>query len=164
MQKVSFPRARWWNLAVPLIVALIITTDQLSKNLIRSYPVGHVIFEWRFFRIIHIYNTGASFGIFQGHNLVLTIAAIVALVVLMCLAVFVYRRYPQYVTIPNRIVFSLIIGGISGNLIDRIVHSSVTDFLDLTYWPAFNVADSASVIGAIIAILSIIRMIRTEGL
>ena len=163
MQKVSFPQARWWNISVPVIVALIIIADQLSKNLIRSYPVGHVLFEWRFFRIVHIFNTGASFGIFQGQNLVLTIAAIVALVVLLCLAEFVYRRYPQYVTIPNRITFGLIIGGISGNLIDRIVHGKVTDFLDLTYWPAFNVADAASVVGAIIAIISLIKMIRTES-
>jgi signal peptidase II len=88
----------------------------------------------------------------------LAIVAIIGLFVLTGLGIFIYRRYPQFVNIPNRIALGLILGGDLGNLIDRLRFSGrVTDFIDPVFFPVFNVADSAITIGVILIIYAVLR-------
>jgi len=104
-----------------------------------------------FFSITHIRNPGVAFGLFAGHEseykvlffIVISIIAIIAILV-------IFHQTPD----DKRMVkvgLILIFSGAIGNLIDRILHKEVIDFLDFFYngshWPAFNVADSCITIG-----------------
>jgi len=164
MQKASHLQGKWWNVLLFLTGVLIVAADQLSKIWIRSYPEGQPIFEKGFFRLIPVYNTGAAFGLFQGHSFALTIVAIVGIVVFLLYAIFAYRRFPFLDNIPNRVALGLILGGTIGNLIDRLNPNleGVTDFISIGFWPTFNIADSATTIGAIIFAYSLLRMIQAE--
>ena len=99
-----------------------------------------------FFKFVHSENTGAAWSRFTGYNNTL---AVVAFIALLALIVMCFKR--QH-TLANQIAYGLIIGGISGNLADRLTHHAVTDFIyfylqqrdggEISF-PAFNVADSA---------------------
>ncbi len=151
-----------------LTALLVVAADQLTKWLwIRSYPENYTIFQAGFFRIIHIKNTGSSFGLFQGHSFALTIVALVGIALLLVYALFVYRRYPALDNRLNRLALGLILGGTIGNLIERICHlvdpsrfGGVTDFISIGIWPAFNIADSATVVGAILFAYSLLSLAR----
>src|SRR5208283_5416137 len=163
MQKTGNSRKLRLNLIIPITLLIIVVGDILTKNWIRSFPPdGQTIYKIGFFSIIHITNTGSAFGAFQGYSLVLTIVAISGLFLLSWLGIFIYRRYPRFVNIPNRIALGLILGGDIGNLIDRMRFAGrVTDFIDPRFFPVFNVADSAITIGVILVIYAILReMIR----
>ncbi len=151
-----------------LTALLVVAADQLTKWLwIGSYPENETIFEAGFFRIIHVENTGSSFGLFKDHSFALIIVAIVGIVLLLVYALFVYRRYPALDNRLNRIALGLILGGTIGNLIERLCHlvdpsqfGGVTDFISIGIWPAFNIADSAVVVGAILFAYSLLSLVR----
>ena len=159
MQKVDKSKQLWLNLIVPITLLLIVAGDILTKNWIRSFPPdGQTIYKLGFIRIIHITNTGSAFGAFQGYALALAIVGILGLFILSWLGIFIYRRYPHFVNIPNRIALGLILGGDVGNLIDRMRFAGrVTDFIDFGFFPVFNVADSAITIGVILVIYVVLR-------
>ena len=159
MQKADNSKQLWQNLIIPITLLIIVIGDILTKNWIRSFPPdGQTIYKLGFIRIIHITNTGSAFGAFQGYALALAIVALLGLFVLSWLGIFIYRRYPQFVNIPNRIALGLILGGDLGNLIDRLRFAGrVTDFIDPGFFPVFNVADSAITIGVILVIYAVLR-------
>src|SRR5271157_1961385 len=158
MQKTGNSRKLRLNLIIPITLLIIVVGDILTKNWIRSFPPdGQTIYKIGFFSIIHITNTGSAFGAFQGYSLVLTIVAIIGLFAISGLGVYVYRKYPQFVNIPNRIALGLLLGGDLGNLVDRLRFSGhVTDFINPGFFPVFNVADSAITIGVILIIISVL--------
>jgi signal peptidase II len=163
MRKVDSPLDKWRAVALGLPFLLVIAADQLTKVWVRSYEEGEVICQLGFIELTHVQNTGASFGIFKGHSSTLMIVDIVGIVVLLAMAFYLYRRIPYLVTLPNAIAFSLILGGTVGNLIDRIRLEYVTDFIDVGFWPVFNVADSAITIGVVILVFSLIRLTIAES-
>ena len=110
-----------------------------------------------FFRITHVHNTGAAFGLFQGHSFTLTIVASAGIAVILLCALFLYRRFPILDSMPSRLALGLILGGTIGNLIDRLRFGYVTDFIDIGIWPTFNIADSAITVGAILFAYSSLR-------
>jgi signal peptidase II len=154
MQKARPPRGKWQNVVLPLAALLILAADQLSKMWVRSnLAVGQSLFELGFFQIIRVRpNTGAVFGLFPGHTFILTIVGLVGIVALLVYAFFIYRRFPRLNNILSKAALGLILGGALGNLIDRLNPSlgGVTDFISIGIWPAFNIADSAIVVGVII--------------
>ena len=151
MQKVNCTRDKWRNVAFFLTAGLIVVVDQLSKAWIRTYPEGQSLFEIGFFRLTHIYNTGAAFGLFKGHSFTLTIVASVGIALLLLYVLFLYRKFPLLDNRLGRPAFGLVLGGTVGNLIDRLNPGleGVTDFISIGFWPAFNIADSAIVVGII---------------
>lgn len=158
MQNPAKKRQFWRNLIIPFIVLLVVAGDVFTKEWIRSFPAdGATIYQLGFLKIIHITNTGSAFGAFQGYSLVLTIIAILGLFVLSWLGIYIYKRYPKYVNMWNRIALGLILGGDLGNLIDRLRFGRVTDFIDTTLIPVFNVADSAITVGVVLVIFSLLR-------
>jgi signal peptidase II len=163
MQKVNRPFS-WRNAALVAIVVLVVLADQLTKAWIRSnLAVGQSLFDAGFFRVIHVYNTGAIFGLFKGHTMTLTILALVGMAVILVLVFLLRSRWPF---LNNRAVLSaiaLVIGGTIGNQIDRLFRGAVTDFLDFKVWPAFNVADSAVTVGCAVVIFCLIFMARHAG-
>lgn len=131
------------------IAAVVLGADQWSKALVRerldfgeTWPPG-----WELIRFTHVENTGAAFGIFQGAGDVLMLVALFLVAVL----TFVLLTQP-WITRWYTLALSAILGGALGNLVDRVRLGAVTDFIDPTHYPAFNIADSAIVCG-VIAIL-----------
>ncbi len=132
---------RWWFFGSALAV---IALDQATKTVIRStlergesWPGA----DWDV-RIRYVTNTGASFGLFQGQTLFLTAMALIGLV-----AIYLYYRFPPFDHFVVPIAIGMMLGGAAGNLIDRIAHGRVTDFIDFPHFPAFNVADSSITVG-----------------
>ena len=140
----SWLRARLRNdLLFFLIAALVVALDQLTKHIIRSHLVpGETWADWDILRIIRVTNTGAAFGILQGQGVFLTITTLFGLA-----AIILYYLYPPMEHGLLRLALGLQLGGAVGNLTDRVRLGGVTDFIDFRYWPAFNVADSAIVVG-----------------
>ncbi|MBS3135242.1 signal peptidase II [Candidatus Woesearchaeota archaeon] len=93
-----------------------------------------------------ITNTGAAFGILKGYNILLLIINLIALII----CIFFYIKDKKL-----KLPLTFLIAGILGNLIDRIFFGYVRDFINLKFWPVFNLADSYNVIGVIILIVII---------
>jgi signal peptidase II len=109
-----------------------------------------------FFYLIHVGNTGAAWSMFSGQSVLLAVLAVGTL-----MAIFYWRRALGLRDRMTQICFGLLCGGILGNLVDRLLHGHVIDFIDLhfgTYiYPTFNVADSAIVVGVILYIWTSFR-------
>ena len=148
--------------AVFLITALLVlTADQLSKLWIKSsLALWESVFEIGFFRLTHVQNTGSSFGLFQNQNLMLSIVAISGACIILFLVFFTRHRFHILNTRLTKLSLGLIFSGTMGNLINRLSFGYVIDFIDFNYWPAFNIADSSMVIGAVLLSYSIIRYAR----
>ena len=162
MQKVNSLQAKWRNVVFFFTTALLlVAADQLSKLWIRSNLArGESLFEVGFFRLTRVHNTGAVFGLFQGQSFLLTIIALVGVAALLLYALLFHRTLPFLGTWLGKLAFGLVLGGTVGNLIDRIYLGYVTDFIAVGIWPAFNIADSAIVIGVSIFIYSLIGLAR----
>ena len=132
-----------------IIGIIIICIDQLTKNLVQVFDADVNIIN-NFLRIKYVQNTGAAFSLFKGHTTILILVSILLLVLVYNL-MFSYKE-----TKLNNISFGLIIGGILGNLIDRIFFQCVRDFIDINIFnfPIFNIADMAIVFGVIILLIS----------
>ncbi len=150
MRKAQYPTGRWRNLVFFPTILLVVAADQLAKVWIRSIlALGESIPPKGFFRLTHIQNTGATFGLFRDQTFALIIGASVGIVLLLACAFLAYRWFPVLNTKLGMLALGLILGGTIGNLIDRLRFGYVTDFIDLGIWPTFNLADSSVVIGVI---------------
>lgn len=135
----------------------VIALDQLTKWWILHQvmvPVPRVIEVTPFFNLVLAWNRGVSFGMFAGEAEAMPyVLAAVALVIVAFLAAWLWRTGRAHVAIG----LGLVIGGAIGNVIDRLRYGAVVDFLDLHaagyHWPAFNVADSAITIGAVLLLV-----------
>ncbi len=140
-----------------LILGLVVVTlDQLAKLWVRAsliYGGEPQAIIPGFFNLVYVRNEGAAWGMFGGQMPILIILSIVVLILLA-----VYHRKVLNPTFDHRIALGLMVGGICGNLIDRIRVGWVTDFLDFYigpyHWPSFNVADSSICIAVGLYMLS----------
>ena len=126
------------------IAAVVVLLDQLTKAWIRGWLAEGDAWPstdaW--FAISHVENAGAAFGILQGATEFLLAAAVVGVLGLL---LYLWRFPPQQPL--YFLALSMILGGAIGNFIDRVTIGTVTDFIDPAYYPAFNIADSAIVVG-----------------
>jgi signal peptidase II len=150
MRRANSPQGNWWNVVFFLIALLVVIADQLSKIWIRFYTEGQLIFEAGFFRLTRVNNTGAAFGVFQDQSFFLIIVDFIGIVLVLLFVFLVPRRFPFLDTKPGRLALGLVLGGTIGNLVDRLRFGYVTDFVSISIWPAFNVADSAITVGVIL--------------
>ena len=140
----------WLALAAALIAA-----DQLTKLAIVSlFKLGDGVALTSFFNLVFVFNRGAAFSFLAGADgwqrwffTVLALAVSGWIIVML-------RRHPD-----ERLLcaaLTLIMGGALGNVIDRLAYGAVVDFLDFHiggwHWPAFNVADSAITVGAVLLV------------
>lgn len=133
-----------------LVIGLFLVADQVTKAWARTALSGSPIVLWEnVFSFRLIYNTGASFGIFQNHTLALTIFSIIGMI---AIGVFYFLLPKTKKMRLMRLVLALIIAGGFGNIIDRIVFGKVTDMLsfDFINFPVFNVADIGVTCGAVL--------------
>jgi len=141
-----------------IVAGLIIALDQWTKTLVRmGIPEGGVWvpagMEWiaPYARIIHWYNTGAAFGMFQGYSWVFTVLAFVV-------SGLIIYYYPQVEARDwwLKLAMGMQMGGALGNVIDRLrFNGSVTDFISVGTFPVFNVADSSISVGVVILLLGV---------
>ena len=163
MQKVNCLQDKRRNAVFFFVGLLIVFADQLSKTWIRAnLPGGQSLFNIGFFRIIHIHNTGAAFGLFPDQSFVLTIVAFIGITAVLLCAFLSHRYLPFLDNMLGKSALGLVLGGTVGNLIDRLRLGYVTDFIDFGFWPTFNIADSAVTVGVIIFAYSILRLAQAE--
>src|SRR5690606_2586208 len=144
-----------------VIAVVILAADQASKMVFLEIIARHsppVIKLTPFFNLVQVWNTGVSFGLFQEDSAIRswTLVAIAA-AVLVWLVLWLRRARTRLVAL----ALGAIIGGAIGNIIDRIRFGAVFDFIDLHafgwHWPAFNVADSAIVVGVALLLFDSFR-------
>jgi len=163
MQKAKSLQGKWWNVVFFLTALLVVVADQLSKLWIRSnLDIEESLFEVGFFRVVRVHNSGAAFGLFQGQSFLLTIIALVGVAALLLYTFLFHHRSPFLGNRLGKLALGLVLGGTVGNLIDRIHLGYVTDFIDFNFWPAFNIADSAIVVGIILLAYSLISLARAR--
>jgi signal peptidase II len=144
------------------IAAAVLLLDRLAKwSVAGSIPLrDSVSIIPGCFRLTHVENAGAAFGLFAESTAQWKIGALVSfsVIALMVVSALLWKHSHSLST--TTIGLSLILGGATGNLWDRMMTGHVVDFLDFYvgsyHWPAFNVADSAIVIGAILLVSEIV--------
>jgi signal peptidase II len=160
-------KSLWLWLGLALIV---IVLDQVTKTLIvGEFTLHESVSVTSWFNIVRAHNTGAAFSFLAGASgwqrwffVALGIAASVFII-------WMLRRHPEQTLFCFAV--SLILGGALGNVIDRLLHGYVVDFLDFHFrflaplfpqghFPSFNIADSAITIGAACLILDELRRVR----
>ncbi len=125
------------------IIVLIICLDQITKLFIFKYIPAPINVIPNLLRIAYTTNKGIIFGFLQDYSwLPLMITLIILLII-----IYSYDQLPPTKT--GQVLWGLIVGGAAGNLIDRLLHGFVIDFINFNFWPAFNMADSAITIGII---------------
>lgn len=145
-----------------IVPGIIIAIDQYTKSIVRqNLALGEswVPVDWLapYARVLHWYNTGVAFGLFQGGGIIFIL---LPLVIVIGMLVYFPRIPDDDWTL--RLALSLQLGGALGNLIDRITIGHVTDFISVGRFPVFNVADSAITIGVIVLILGVYIQERKE--
>jgi signal peptidase II len=155
------PGRMFWAVSLAVIVA-----DQVTKAVVRShvplYDSVNVI--PRFMDVVHVRNAGVAFGLFNDARLPFKAATTVAMAALALVGISLYARQLRREEALARLGLSLVLGGAIGNLLDRIRAGYVLDFVDV-YWRnwhfwAFNVADAAITIGAILVFAELLLVTR----
>ncbi|HHV15601.1 MAG TPA: signal peptidase II [Gelria sp.] len=145
---------RFW-----LTFLVVLMIDQLSKLwIINNFTPGEsrVVLE-QLLWLTYVQNQGAAFGILPGHSWLFFVCAVLVIVVLVALNC--KQRQPAAI----QVIFGLITAGAMGNLLDRLRLGYVVDFIDLGWWPVFNVADMAIVGGAILLAVKLLWNEKGEG-
>ncbi|WP_439510687.1 signal peptidase II [Marinimicrobium koreense] len=145
---------RWYALAIAVIAL-----DQISKHWVSAaLTYGEPVVFTPFFNFTLLHNPGAAFSFLSDAGgwqrwFFTVVAAVVSVVLVIWLARVSEKRY-------EALALALILGGAIGNLYDRVVLGYVVDFIVVHYqdyyWPAFNIADSAITVGAVLLILDML--------
>lgn len=145
------------NKKILIMTIIFLVIDQVSKILISTFlTINEVITVIpNFFYLTRVNNTGAAFSILEGKTILLIGVSIIAIIILLK-----YMNEFKKTRLGN-ISFSLLLGGIFGNLVDRLFLKEVRDFLKFDIFgynfPVFNIADSLIVIGVILLAICVFR-------
>src|SRR5271157_477914 len=145
-----------------LIAGVVLLLDRVAKWAVARDIALHdsVTVIPGFFHLTHVQNTGAAFGLFAESSAQWKVGALVSFSVVALVIVSGLLWKNGHALSTTTIGLSLILGGATGNLWDRMMTGRVVDFLDFYvgsyHWPAFNVADSAIVVGAILLVSEIV--------
>jgi len=150
--------ARWLWLTLAILAA-----DRATKYAVESLTAEgfRQVLVPGFAALVHSRNTGMAFGLFGGSEtrwFSLGLLLVAGAVVLLLAWLLVTGRSGTPLTGAG---LASLAGGAAGNLLDRLLHGAVTDFVELHagsfYWPAFNVADAAITVGAVLLIIELYR-------
>ncbi|MGV8059548.1 MAG: signal peptidase II [Smithellaceae bacterium] len=150
--------------------AVIIALDQITKAAISSRFLMHESYEVLngFFNLVYVMNPGAAFGFLSGASATFRYIFFIGVTFIAILLIIYYLVKSKPGSIVSVISLTLIFAGAVGNLIDRIRFGAVVDFLDVYigtwHWPAFNVADSAITVGAILIIWEMVISNKKKNL
>ncbi len=140
----------------------VLALDLATKAYVVAELEGRRVVDLGLLRLAVSRNPGAAFSFAEGATLVFTAVAVAVVVVIL-------RTAKRLRSVPWALSLGLLLGGASGNLVDRLFRApgigrgEVVDFLDFKVWPVFNVADSAIVCGGILAVLLSLRGRELDG-
>lgn len=136
---------------------IVLAVDQISKLITSSYiKIGdYISIVPNFLSLTNKQNTGAAFGILENSTGFLILISLFGLII-------IYRYIRTFkVNVRNKLAFGFLLGGVTGNLIDRVFLGYVRDFIDVNIFgynfPTFNIADSMILIGVTLLIYAIIK-------
>jgi signal peptidase II len=147
-----------WVLALVVFVLDQVTKIWINARLpLGTYgPPGNIVVIEGFFNLVHVGNTGAAWSMLAGKSTFLALLAFVTLG-----AIYLWRHELGLRLRVVQLSFGLLCGGIVGNLVDRMVHGHVIDFLDFHFgsyiYPTFNIADSGICVGVAIYLIHSLR-------
>ena len=147
------------------ITCIVLMLDQIIKLYINHFMklYDHIKIIPNFFSIFYVKNTGAAFSILKDNTIILVLISALVIVVLHN-----YIKKEESFTKLSIYAFGLTMGGIFGNLIDRIIHHGVIDYLSFTFgnyaFPVFNLADIAITLGVGLLVLDWIIETKKKGL
>ena len=149
--------AGWWQWSgLTAVVAAAVAGDQVTKYVVRSHlRLDESVKVLGPFTIHRVQNSGIAFGLFESATAIVTVLTALAVGWML---VFFARAGSRHPVLPAAL--GLLIGGSVSNLVDRVRLGHVTDFLDLRWWPAFNLADSFIVVGVAILLLALVAADR----
>ena len=150
-------------ISVILILFITITLDQLTKYIafITLFKDKQILILNNFLNFRPVWNDGISFGMLQGYGNFGRVAfIIVALIISLWIII-----YSKRLNTIGFIGYNMIAGGAIGNVIDRVIHGKVIDFIDVHYeeyhWPTFNIADSFIFIGVLLFVYN--ELVNSRG-
>ena len=138
--------------ALTAIAFAAVAADQLTKHIVASQlALGDGVHVLGPFWIHHVRNSGIAFGFFSQATAVVIVLTGLAVAWML---VYFARSGARHPILP--VALGLVIGGSTSNLLDRVRLGYVTDFLDLRWWPSFNLADSFIVVGVVILLTTLV--------
>jgi signal peptidase II len=145
---------QWVGLGAVAVAA--VAADQATKQVVASQlDYGEQVHVLGPFSLHHVQNTGIAFGLFQNSAAAVVLATTIAVGWMLW---FFARSGARHPVLPTAL--GLLIGGSLSNLVDRLRLGHVVDFLDLGWWPAFNLADSFICVGVAILLVTLVRADR----
>lgn len=143
---------------IVLVTSLIVIIDQLIKIIVANNMILNSSIQIinDFFSITYVQNLGAAFSILTGNRIFLIFIAVISLIV-------IYKFFIKNIKLTKLDIFtySLLFGGIIGNLLDRLIRGYVIDYLDFSFFgydfPIFNLADIVIVISAFVLVITMYR-------
>jgi signal peptidase II len=138
--------------ALTAIALAAVAADQLTKHIVASQlALGDGVHVLGPFWIHHVRNSGIAFGFFSQATAVVIVLTGLAVAWML---VYFGRSGARHPILP--VALGLVIGGSTSNLLDRVRLGYVTDFLDLRWWPSFNLADTFIVVGVLILLATLV--------
>ncbi|HWH14842.1 MAG TPA: signal peptidase II [Miltoncostaeaceae bacterium] len=145
--------ARTRGIRLVVVALAVLVADQALKEAVRS---GMARGESRellpFLELTRVTNEGIAFGLFPGRQAVIAGLTLVALCLIAVALAGLVRR-----NMTAAVGAGLLVGGSMGNLLDRVLHGGVTDYIDFRFWPAFNLADVGITVGAAMVVMGLLR-------
>lgn len=144
------------------VTSILLIIDQISKLLINTKMTLHqeIVIIPKLFSIFYVKNTGAAFSMLQDNTIFLTVINALFIIVL-----HMFIKKEKDLSRFSCLSLGLIMGGMFGNLLDRIIHHGVIDFIyiSLIDFPVFNIADMGITIGVVLLIISFILEKRSKN-
>lgn len=139
------------------VAGVLVALDQWTKWLVREniefggqWMPESLAWLSPYARIVHWYNSGAAFGMFQNGNMIFTVLAFIVIG-----AIIYYFPLVENEDWTLKLAMGLQLAGAAGNLIDRLMMGKVTDFISVGVFPVFNVADASITVGVIVLLLGV---------
>jgi len=145
------------NKKILIIASITLLLDQITKSIVETCLKLNESIKIipQFFYLTYCQNEGAAWGLFNHHQVVIILGTIIA-IILIYHFMFCFKKNMR-----NNFAFGLLVGGLAGNLADRLLFGYVRDFLDFYIfnydYPVFNVADIAIVIGVFLLVIAILK-------
>ena len=149
--------ALYWT-AFAVIFLVTVAADQVTKKIARdSFSPNDPTEVLPFFHFTNTWNTGIAFGQFRDNQIIVVVLSIIAIAWML---VYFARSGGRSALLPVSI--GLLAGGASSNLFDRLRQGHVTDFLELSHFPVFNLADAAITVGVILLLITLLSGERQQ--
>jgi signal peptidase II len=146
------------------VAGIVIALDQWTKWLVREniefgaqWLPESLSWLMPYARFVNWHNSGAAFGMFQNGNMVFTVLAFIVIG-----AIIYYYPRVEMEDWTLKLAMGLQLAGASGNLIDRLLMGKVTDFISISVFPVFNIADASITIGVVVLLLGVWIKERSE--